>query len=260
MTKHDNALKVTARRPATPMTDAEWKMREDLAASYRLALRHGWDDLIYTHITARVPGKEEHFLINPFGLAFEEIKASNLVKVDIDGAIIGESEHAVNMGGYTIHSAVHAARPEVVCVMHLHIEAGMALSMLECGLLPLSQHAMLFYNRIGYHKYEGPALDTAERERLIADLGSHNALILHNHGLLTCGRSVAEAFMRMFYLARAATTQIQAMAAGVKLVQVPDHIAELTAERHEGDSMPFGVRAWPAMLRRLDREDPSYKE
>lgn len=260
MAKHDNAMKVTARRAAAPMTEAERNMRMDLAAAYRLALRHGWDDLIYTHITARVPGKEEHFLINPFGLAFEEITASNLVKVDIDGAIIGDSEHAVNMGGYTIHSAVHAARQEVVCVMHLHIEAGMALSMLECGLLPLSQHAMLFHNRIGYHKYEGPALDTAERERLIADLGSHNALILHNHGLLTCGGSVGEAFMRMFYLARAATTQIQAMSTGANLVRVSDETAEITAERHEGDSMPFGARAWPAMLRRLDREDRSYRD
>ena len=255
----DRAL--NARRvAATPVSADEREVRVDLAGAYRLAAHHGWDDLIYTHISARVPGKEDHFLINAFGMAFEEITASSLVKVDLSGTIIGDSKSSINSGGFTIHSAVHEARPEVGCVLHLHPDAGMSIAMLECGLLPLSQHAMMFHNRIGYHDYEGPALDLDERQRLIADLGPHNAMILRNHGLLTAGKSVGEAFVRMFYLVKSATTQMQAMACRSNLVTVSEAIAEKTARMHEGDSMPFGEREWPAMLRRLDRIDPTFRD
>lgn len=253
------AMRVESRVQDTPMTEAEWRARVDLAAAYRLSYRHGWDDLVYTHITMRVPGNEDHFLINPFGMAFEEITASNLVKVDLQGAVIGESNGDVNMGGFTIHSAVHGARHELNCVMHLHINTGIAVSMLKCGLLNLSQHAMLFHNRIGYHDYEGPALDLEERKRLIANLGSHNSLILRNHGLLTAGKTVGEAFVRMSYLERACETQLQAMACGTELNVAPPELAERTAQVHEGDALPLGQREWPAMLRRLDRELPGYQ-
>lgn len=254
------AMKVNARIAGTPMTQEEWQMRVDLAAAYRLAYLEGWDDLIYTHITARVPGKEEHFLINPFGMAFEEITASSLVKVDLDGNIIGDSDFPVNGGGFTIHSAVHGARPDLHCVMHLHTNDGIAVSMLQCGLLPLSQHAMLFHGRLAYHDYEGPALDLGERQRLIADLGSKNAMILRNHGLLTAGKSIGEAFVRMSYLNRACVTQIKAMSCGVPLNQPTDELAEMTASIHEGDTLPLGQREWPAMLRRLDRTYPGYAD
>jgi len=253
------AMIVKSRVENTPMTDAEWQARVNLAAVYRLAYQQGWDDLIYTHITMRVPGSEEHFLINPFGLAFEEITASSLVKVDINGAVVGDSQSPVNMGGFTIHSAVHAARHEVNCVMHLHINAGIAISMLKCGLLDLCQHAMLFHNRIGYHDYEGPALDLDERKRLIANLGQHNALILRNHGLLTAGKTVGEAFVRMSYLVRACETQLLAMSSGAELNIAPPELAEQTARIHEGDALPLGDREWPAMLRRLDRDLPGYR-
>lgn len=254
-----NALKARTVPADGNFTDEESRVRVDLAAAYRLAALHGWEDLIYTHISVRVPGKEERFLINPFGMAFEEINASSLVKIDLSGAIVGESAYPVNAGGFTIHSAVHEARPEVACVMHLHPDAGMSIAMLKCGLLPLSQHAMMFHNRIAYHDYEGPALDLEERARLVADLGAHNAMILRNHGLLTAGRSVGEAFVRMWYLVKSATTQMQAMATGAELTLVSEEVAEKTAKVHEGDSMPLGEREWPAMLRRLDRIDPSYR-
>jgi ribulose-5-phosphate 4-epimerase/fuculose-1-phosphate aldolase len=254
------ALNAVAKREAYEISPEERKVRVDLAAAYRLARLEGWDDLIYTHITARVPGKDMHFLINPFGMAFEEITASSLVKVDLDGAIIGESPWEVNGGGFTIHSAVHGARHDLNCVMHLHTNEGIALSMLDCGLLPLSQHAMLFHNRIAYHDYEGPALDLQERERLIADLGAKNSMILHNHGLLTAGSTVGAAFVRMSYLQRACVTQLQAMATQAKLRQPSNELAEMTAGIHEGDALSLGEREWPAMLRRLDRELPGYAD
>ncbi len=255
----DHAL--TNRRLAnTPMTEAEWQARVDLAACYRLAARAGWDDLIYTHISARVPGPEHHFLINPFGLAFDEITASSLVKIDLEGAIVGDTPHSVNKAGFVIHSAIHEARPDLTCVMHLHTEAGMALSMLRDGLLPLSQHAMRFYGRIGYHEYEGIALDEDEKKRLVADLGPHRALVLRNHGFLTAGGSVAEAYVLMFYLEKAARAQLLAMATGAPLAFPRDGVGNLTARQFEGDTLSAGQREWPALLRRLDREDPSYRE
>jgi ribulose-5-phosphate 4-epimerase/fuculose-1-phosphate aldolase len=243
---------------AGEMSEAERKLRIDLAASYRLAHLHGWTDVIYTHISVRVPGPDHHFLINPFGMAFDEITASSLVKIDMDGNKVSDSPYPVNGAGFVIHSAVHMSRPDAQCVMHLHNDSGVALSMMGEGLLPLSQHAMMFYNRIGYHDYEGIALSLDERTRLIRDLGTHHALILHNHGLLTVGETVAAAYMRMNYLDKSATTQMMAMAA-TKDLRVPPHdVAELTAQQHEKGGR-LGDREWPALMRKLDRIDPSYK-
>jgi ribulose-5-phosphate 4-epimerase/fuculose-1-phosphate aldolase len=255
----DHAVK-TRRLGNAPMSEAEWRVRCDLAACYRLAYREGWDDLVYTHISAAVPGPQHHFLTNPFGLAFDEITASNLVKVDLDGAIIGDTPYGINGAGFVIHSAVHAARADVGCVMHLHTEAGMALSMLACGLLPVSQHAMRFYNRIAYHDFEGLALDADEKTRLVADLGpAMKAMILRNHGLLTCGATVAEAYVEMFYLEKSASAQLKAMATGERIVEPSAAVCEKSARQFAGDSMRSGEREWPSLIRRLDREDPGYK-
>ena len=243
------------------ISNAEWKARVDLAAAYRLAFRHGWDDVIYTHISMRVPCTDHHFLINSFGMAFDEICASNLVKIDQDGNIVGDSAHLVNRAGFVIHSAIHRGRPEVNCVMHLHTEAGMALSMLKGGLRPLSQHAMTFYNRIGYHDYEGLATELDEQERLIADFGPNNAMILRNHGFLTAGLSVGGAYLRMAYLEKAARSQMMALATGQEIVEPPPEVCEKTAAilNDAPHPVPIGEFEWPAMLRRLDREDPSFR-
>ena len=243
-----------------PMSDEERAVRVELAAAYRLAQLNGWDELIYNHISARVPGAEEHFLLNPFGLSFEEVTASNLVKVDLDGNIVGDSDYPINSAGFTIHSAVHAARPDVGCVLHLHTVAGTAISMLEEGLLPMSQTAMLFYGRTAFHDYEGVALDLSERERLIADLGDKAVMILRNHGTLVAGRNVGEAFVQMALLEKACASQLQAMACNVAMhrppAEVPTGVARsmATPPRYGGTDT-----AWAAMLRRLDRIDPSYK-
>jgi ribulose-5-phosphate 4-epimerase/fuculose-1-phosphate aldolase len=248
------------RRAANQATsDAEWKTRVDLAACYRLAALEGWTDLVYTHISARVPGLQHHFLINPFGMAFDEITASSLVKIDLEGAIVGDSSYGVNRAGFVIHSAVHEARPGVNCVIHTHTESGMAISMLQEGLLPLSQHAMMFYNRLGYHDYEGIALDMDEKQRLVADLGNKRVMILRNHGFLTAGASVAEAFVLMFNLEKAASAQLRAMASGGTIVTPPPEVCEHTARQFENASLPCGEREWPSLLRRLDREAPDYK-
>ncbi len=256
---YQHTLDAGRRIAASPLTAAERQARIDLAAAYRLCVRNGWEDLIYTHISMRVPGEPHHFLINPFGLTFDEVSAGNLVKIDDDGHIVGDSPHTVNTAAFVIHSAVHRARPEINCVMHLHTPGGMALSMLKGGLLPVSQHALMFYKRIGYHRYEGIALDTAERERLVADLGPHKALILHNHGLLTCGATVAEAYVMMFNLEKAAGAQLAAMAAGDELVLPSSEVCELTAQQHNRHTEPVGAHEWPALLRKLDREGVGYK-
>lgn len=251
-----------ARRPAAAgqaMSDAEWQARVDLAAAYRLVARNGWDDLIYTHISLRVPDEPNHFLINPFRLAFQEVTASNLVKIDEHGVIIGDSPHGVNTAGFVIHSAVHMARPELNAVMHTHSPGGMALSMLPQGLLPVSQHALIFYKRVAYHKYEGVALDLKEREQLIADLGPHRAMIMHNHGLLTAGETMGEAYVNMFNLEKAAGAQLAAMAASRELVMPPEDVCELTARQMNDHSSPTGADEWPSLLRQLDREDPSFR-
>lgn len=247
---------------AGPISEEERQTRIDLAAAYRLAAHFGWDDLIYTHISARVPGRDDHFLINPFGLRFDEVTASNLVKIDHEARLVGDSEWPVNGAGFVIHHAIHRGRPELNCVMHLHTDAGMALSMLDCGLLPLSQHSMFFFNRIGYHGYEGLALNMDEQERLIRDLGPTNkAMILRNHGTLTAGETVGEAFVWTFWLEKAARAQLAAMAAQPQGLTVPDEtIAELTAHMYEESPAQPGLKEWPAMLRMLDSIDPSYRD
>lgn len=239
---------------------AEWAARVDLAACYRLVAREAWDDLIFTHISARVPGPEHHFLINPFGMLFEEITASSLVKVDMEGEVVGNTEFPVNPAGFTIHSAVHMARADALCVMHLHTLDGVAVSAQADGLLPLSQHAMAVMGDLAYHDYEGVALDLDERDRLIADLGRKHLMILRNHGTLTLGRTCADAFLRMFFLERACAMQARALAGGVE-----PNMPELAAVEKTGSlgRMGFdgyvGPLSWPALLRRLDRIDPGYK-
>ena len=247
---------------------AEWQARTDLAACYRLAAHYGWSDLIYTHISVRVPGPDDHFLLNPFGFLFDEITASSLVKVDLDGTIVEPSPHPIHKAGFVIHSAVHAARPDVGCVIHSHTRAGMAVSTMECGLLPITQHAMLFHDRVAYHGSEGLALDIDERARLVDDLGKHTIMILRNHGTLVCGHTVAEAFSMMWHLEKAMQAQVDALASGQTLTTPSPDVARSTArmgfasepvlEYTEGRS-PMGWLEWPAMLRLLDRLDPSFR-
>lgn len=254
----------TAKDNAQAWSAEEWKVRRDLAACYRLIDHFGWTDLIYNHITARVPGEGHHILINPFGLHYEEVCASNLVKIDLDGNKVESSDYGINQAGYVIHSAVHAARSDVRCVVHTHSRFGVAVSCLEEGFLPMTQGGLQFYNRIAYHDYEGIALDLDERSRLVADLGDHDAMILRNHGLLTCGRSVAEAFSRMFYLEQACQVQIDVLSAGRKLNELSGQVSEHTARQWEdgGDASDEDEdkTEWAALLRLLDRRDPSYRE
>jgi ribulose-5-phosphate 4-epimerase/fuculose-1-phosphate aldolase len=242
------------------MSEAEWRVRVDLAACYRLVARNGWDDLVYTHISAAVPGAERHFLINPYGMLFGEITASSLVKVDLDGNIVGDSPYKINPAGFTIHSAVHAARADVECVLHLHTTAGVAVSAQAEGLLPLSQTALMVHHALAYHDYEGIALDLDERERLVADLGTRNCMILRNHGTLTCGNTVAAAYARMFFLERACQMQIAAQAGGAALnLLSPAMCGRVATQVGKGYRTRMGELEWPALLRLLDREDPSYR-
>jgi len=242
------------------MTQDEWQVRVDLAAAYRLVAHYGWDDLIFTHLSARVPGPEHHFLINPYGRLFSEITASSLVKVDEDGNVVDPDESkSVNPAGFTIHSAVHMSREDAGAVIHLHYAPGVAVSAQEEGLLPLSQTAMLVRGHIAWHEYEGVALDLDERERLIRDLGDKNILMLRNHGTLTLGQNVAEAFIWSHFLVRACEIQVQALSAGKDLHMPSQQAIETTLEQSQG--LPqVGQFAWPALLRMLDNQDPSYKE
>lgn len=251
----------TARIAETgPLSDAERQTRIDLAAAYRLAALNGWDDLIYTHISASVPGEPGHFLINPFGLAFDEVRASNLVKIDIAGNVVGASEHPVNATGFALHAAVHAARDDAFCVMHLHNTAGVAVSAQPAGLLPASQHALRFYGQLAYHDYEGLAFTPVEGERLVAHLGNRPAMLLRNHGTLTLGRTVAEAYVLMATLLKACEIQLQAQACGTALV-VPDAaVAARTAGQLLDGGAIEGVLEWPALLRKLDRIDRGYRD
>jgi ribulose-5-phosphate 4-epimerase/fuculose-1-phosphate aldolase len=242
-----------------PIGEEERKVRIELAACYRLAQRNGWDELIFNHISARVPGPDHHFLINPFGLAFEEVTASNLVKVDLDGHIVGEATYPINAAGFTIHSAVHAARPEVGCIIHLHTEAGMALAMLEGGLLPLSQTAMFFQTQLAFHDYEGIALNLDERERLVRDLGDKSVMILRNHGTLVAAATIGQAYVSMFLVEKAARAQLQALACGHKLVEASPQAIGITAQFGKTATAGGAEYAWQAMVRRLDRADQSYK-
>jgi ribulose-5-phosphate 4-epimerase/fuculose-1-phosphate aldolase len=239
----------------------EWQVRVDLAAAYRLVAEYGWDDLVFTHISARVPGPEHHFLINAYGMLFEEITASSLVKVDLAGQIVMESEYKVNPAGFTIHSAVHAAREDALCVMHLHTDCGIAVSVQQNGLLPISQQSLFVLASLGYHDYEGLALNDEEKPRLVADLGNKTFMILRNHGLLTVGRSVADAFLAMFLLERACRIQILAQSGGGKLVPIPEKIfAQIPAQEAVVTQGGGGRLVWPGLLRKLDRRGSNYRD
>ena len=242
------------------VSEEEWAVRVDLAATYRLVHHYGWDDMIFTHISARVPGPEHHFLINPYGLLFDEITASNLVKIDLDGNKVEESPHPVNPAGFTIHSAIHAAREDAHCVIHLHSTDGVAVSAQEHGLLPLDQHAMMLLGDMAYHDYEGIALDLDERERLVHDIKDKNVMLLRNHGTLTAGKNCADAFLRMYYLERACSMQVRALAGGAKVNATNQGVADKTAGQGAmGFDGFIGAMAWPALIRMLDRKDPSYR-
>ena len=252
-------------RQSTFVSPAERLVREDLAAAYRLVAHFGMDDSIYTHISARVPGTEDQFLINPFGMLFRDITASSLVKIDLEGRIVGESKYDVNPAGFTIHSAVHAARHDAACVLHTHTVAGVAVSSLACGLRPCNQWALQFYDRVVYHAYEGIALDHAERDRLVTDLGpTAQSMILRNHGLLTLGRSVPEAFILMLNLERACRVQMAIQSSGEAIHPVSPEVCELTARQYEsGDTTREpgqpdpDAREWRAMLQRIEPAPPS---
>lgn len=254
------AKSAVSRTPFARMTPEEWETRVTLAACYRLVALYGMDDIVYTHISARLPGPEDHFLINPFGTLFAEITASALVRIDQDGKVISPPGARVNEAGFTIHSAVHAARPDVNCVIHTHTRAGMALSALEQGLLPLCQKSMLFYDRLAYHRFEGIAFDLAERASLVADLGPHKAMVLRNHGLLTCGRDCAEAFSLMYQLDLACQVQMDVLAANAKYGVPPAAVAEKAAHQLESYPLTPADLEWPALLRKLDRIDPSFRD
>jgi len=239
----------------------EWEQRVALAACYRLAAAHRMTDMIYTHISARVPGPDEHFLINAYGLLFDEITASSLVKVDIKGEIIeDETGLGINPAGYVIHSAIHAARHDVMCVMHTHTSAGLAVAAQKNGLLPLTQHAMRFWNRLAYHDYEGIALDLDEQKRLTAHLGDKEAMILRNHGLLVTGTTVRAAFDNMYYLERACQAQVAAMTGSAELVIPSPEVCERVAQQFQRPNRTAVNKDWPALLRMLDRSDSSYRD
>lgn len=240
----------------------EWEIRVHLAAAYRAVAMYGWDDLVFTHLSARVPGPEHHFLINPYGMLFEEVTASSLVKIDLDGKIVVNTGYPVNAAGFTIHSAVHEAREDAICVMHLHTVAGTAVSAQEHGLLPLNQTALLVREQIAYHEYEGVALDINERPRLVADLGDKPLMLLWNHGTLALGKSVAQAFTAMYYLERACEMQVATLAGNPKLHYAPHEVAEKTASQGAGPGLAMAgdMLVWPAILRKLDRMDPSFRD
>lgn len=256
-----------AAAPTATTSDQEWAIRCDLAAAYRLIALHGWDDSIYTHISARVPGPEHHFLINPYGLRFRDITAGSLVKIDLQGNTVETSPYDVNPAGFTIHSAVHMAREDAHCVLHTHTVAGVAVSSLKEGLLPLNQWSLQFYDRISYHDYEGIALDLDERERLTRDLGTNDAMILRNHGLLTVGRSVADAFILMHNLERSCQAQIAALSTGRPLQDLSHEVSAKTANQYAAydDADPQKAarkdmatnREWQAWLSLLDAHTPA---
>lgn len=242
------------------MRAAEWSVRLDLAACYRLCALNGWDDLIYTHISAAVPGEEGRFLINPFGYRFDEICATNLVKIDLEGRIIDDHRYRINATGFAIHGAVHAARPDAACVMHLHNANGVAVGMQEEGLLPLSQHALRFYGQLAYHDYEGLALSPREQSRLLEHLGNCPAMLLRNHGTLVIGRTVAEAYVLMDTLDKACLFQLKAQAGNSKLTMVPHEVCVKTQRELVGDGSIEGTLEWSALLRKLDMLMPAYRQ
>ncbi|MYN08707.1 class II aldolase/adducin family protein [Pseudoduganella aquatica] len=237
----------------------EWQLRVDLAACYRLVALHGWSDLVFTHISARIPGPEHHFLINPYGLMFDEITASSLVKVDQDCNKLIDSAFPVNPAGFVIHSAVHAAREDAQCVIHTHTRAGVAVSAQKCGVLPISQQSTFVLASLAYHDYEGVAFRDEEKPRLQDDLGRANFLMLRNHGLLTCGGSIADAFLAMYIFESTCQIQLAAQAGG-ELVQVHPQIVQGVAEAMRVQTSGLGgAFAWPALIRKLDKLDASYR-
>lgn len=247
------------------MSKAEWQMRVDLAACYRLVDLYGWSDLLATHLSARVPDAGDQFLINPFGLMFDEMTASSLVKVDEDGTELTESEYGINPAGFVVHSAVHMARPEVACVIHTHTQAGVGVATQEQGLLPITQQALAVIAHAGYHDYEGIAFDLSERERLARDLGDNKVLFLRNHGLLSVGNTVAEAFMWMYRAERACRFQLAFQQAGAKPATISEEMQNVTIERNRKANSkdgyrPIGVKEWPALLRKLERENPGFDQ
>ncbi len=241
------------------VSDEEWAIRVDLAAAYRLVAYYGWDDLIFTHLSARIPGPEHHFLLNPYQLMFEEVTASSLVKVDVHGNPVDPTPFITNPAGFTIHSAVHMAREDAHAVMHLHTPAGQAVSAHEDGLLPLTQTAMLVRGDLAYHDYEGVAVDLSERERIVADLGDKGAMLLRNHGTLAVGGNVGECFVKLYFIERACEAQIMALSAGDKVSGPPQGAAELAGEQGAaGLKMAANLLAWPALLRKAYRLDPGF--
>ena len=257
-------LRATARHDPVPasMSDAERKTRCDLAAAYRLAAMYGWGDLIATHMSARIPDSE-HILINPHGMLFEEITASSLLTVDVNGKVLGQSQYGINPAGFIIHSCIHAARPEIGCVIHLHTREGTAVATQDAGLLPITQHALMIYDEVTYHEFEGPALDPDEQARLVADLGAKRAMILRNHGTLTAGRTVGEAFALMYRLERACRMQIAAQSGGAVLRMLSQPVIDkslaLARQIFAADGLlPGGEREFSALLRKLSREQPDY--
>jgi ribulose-5-phosphate 4-epimerase/fuculose-1-phosphate aldolase len=239
----------------------EWQARTDLAAAYRAVALFGWDDLVFTHISARVPGPEHHFLINPYGMMFEEITASSLVKIDLAGNKVMDSPFEINPAGFTIHSAVHEAREDAHCVVHLHTVEGVAVSCQKQGLLALSQQSLFPLASLAYHDYEGVALNPEEKARLVRDLGDKHNMLLRNHGLLTCAATVADAFLYMYILQKACEVQVRAQSGGGELIPIPQPIVDGIRQaskivlRQSG-----GALAWPGILRKLDRQDPSWRE
>jgi ribulose-5-phosphate 4-epimerase/fuculose-1-phosphate aldolase len=239
----------------------EWRIRQDLAALYRLVAMHGWDDLVFTHITARVPGPEHHFLINPYGMLFESVTASSLIKVDLVGNKIIDTPYPFNPAGYTIHSAVHEVREDAKCVMHLHTKAGVAVSAQKEGLLPISQQASVVLGSLAYHDYEGIALNPAEKVRLQQDLGDKMAMILRNHGTLVAAPTIADAWLLMYALETACQIQIAAQAGGAELIMLDESIIRLNAENlAEATAGQGGQLAWTAMLDKVERRDPSFRD
>lgn len=254
-------MSTTTTAHPSSMTPEERQIRRDLAAAYRLVAMQGWDDMIFTHLSARVPGPDHHFLINPYGLLFEEITASNLVKIDLNGAKVADSPYDVNPAGFTIHSAVHMAREDAQCVMHLHTIDGTAVSTHSDGLLPLNQTAQLLTGDLAYHDYEGVAFDQDERPRLQADLGDKGTMLLRNHGTLTLGATVAQAFIRMYFLERACTMQVATLGGGRELYPTAPEVLDKNALIGKaGLTMTADALLWPALLRKLDREQPDYSD
>jgi ribulose-5-phosphate 4-epimerase/fuculose-1-phosphate aldolase len=248
------------------VTPEEWQARIDLAACYRLMEIYGMSDMGANHVSLAVPGEEGAFLINAYGMLYEEITASSLVKIDVHGNTLMRPEftdgstYGVNRAGFVIHGAIHQARPDYACIIHTHTWAGMAVSSLECGLLPMNQTSMRFA-KIGYHDYEGVVLDLSMQEKLVRDLGDFPALILRNHGLLTVGRTIGEAFNWMHRLELSCKAQLAAQGTGQKIIEVPAQVVEETWNNYQpGTRRPYGVMEWPALLRKLDRIDPSFRE